>query len=352
MKTMLSSLAAIAQNTQSDNIRMIDIDELHESAANFFEIERIEEFAYTILGQGGVKDNLVVRPLKSGGYEIISGHRRRAAVKYLLDHDEPISRLLPCLIQSYDDEDSMMLDLILMNVSARQLSDRELWQSYEQLNTILQRKKEAGERFGRVRETIAKILGISPSQVGKLQNVERNAIEPVKETVANGEMSINTANAIAQLDEEQQEELAAGDLSEVTHKKAKKAAKKAAATGKSPVLEESEKVDTYVNFPEDDTESEADDDAYVVEDTADDQERDEPFTFTEEDERYAEDAKKVTDILKRQHRNTLLGYLTLTLQAIGLNAETISDAQLMMYQVLDTKSEEEARKAYETMQGV
>ena len=458
MKTMLSSLAAIAQNTQSDNIRMIDIDELHESAANFFEVERIEEFAYTILGQGGVKDNLVVRPLESGGYEIISGHRRRAAVKYLLDHDEPISRLLPCLIQSYDDEDSMMLDLILMNVSARQLSDRELWQSYEQLNTILQRKKEAGERFGRVRETIAQILGISPSQVGKLQNVERNAIEPVKEAVANGEMSINTANAIAQLDEERQEELAAGDLSEVTHKEAKKAAKKAEKSSKSEgavdapmpepvtvkwdgeiqqeivkkqlmhlvsdrlreialtancmdftnafraenkttgfgfetgiftdcsydritisfsepnkhentrkieitwrmaakyvqqwIQEETEKVDTYVNFPEDDTESEADDDAYVVEDTADDQERDEPFTFTEEDERYAEDAKKVTDILKRQHRNTLLGYLTLTLQAIGLNAETISDAQLMMYQVLDTKSEEEARKAYEIMQGV
>lgn len=222
MKTMLSNLTAIAQNTQSDNIRMIDIDQLHESQANFFEVERIEEFAYTILGQGGVKDNLVVRPLDSGGYEIVSGHRRRAAVKYLLEHGESISRLLPCLIQSYSDEDSMMLDLILLNVSARQLSDQELWQSYENLNAILKRKKEAGEKFGRVREKIAEILGVSPSQVGKMQNVDRNAIEPVKEAVATGAISISTANVIAQLDEEQQEELASGDLSEVKPKEIKK----------------------------------------------------------------------------------------------------------------------------------
>ena len=337
MKTMLSSLAAIAQNTQSDNIRMIDIDELHESAANFFEVERIEEFAYTILGQGGVKDNLVVRPLESGGYEIISGHRRRAAVKYLLDHDEPISRLLPCLIQSYDDEDSMMLDLILMNVSARQLSDRELWQSYEQLNTILQRKKEAGERFGRVRETIAQILGVSPSQVGKLQNVERNAITPVREAVANGEISISTANVIAQLDEGQQEELAAGDLSEVKPGVIKKAASK--------------KVDTNVNFSENDTdkpEREPDDDQGLDgKSTYTGEDKQEPENDADmSDDPHHEDAIKLAAVLKQQHRSTLIGYLTLTLQAIGLKAETISDAQLMMYQVLDTKSEEEARAAY------
>ena len=338
MKTMLSNLAAIAQNTQSDSIRMIDIDELHESAANFFEVERIEEFAYTILGQGGVKDNLIVRPLESGGYEIISGHRRRAAVQYLLDHGESISRLLPCLIQSYEDEDSMMLDLILMNVSARQLSDQDLWQSYEKLNSILQRKKEAGERFGRVRETIAQILGVSPSQVGKLQNVERNAIAPVREAVANGEISISTANVIAQLDEEQQEKLAAGDLSEVKPREIKKGGTK--------------KVDTSVNLSEKDT------DMSDTDDLTEGQEYDEQSDFTDDDEQEAEesddefddqrreDAEEITAILKQQHRSTLIGYLTLTLQAMGMNAETISDAQLMMYQVLDTKSDAEARAAY------
>lgn len=459
MKTMLSNLAAIAQNTQSDNIRMIDIDELHESAANFFEIERIEEFAYTILGQGGVKDNLIVRPLESGGYEIISGHRRRAAVQYLLDHDEPISRLLPCLIQSYEDEDSMMLDLILMNVSARQLSDQELWQCYEKLNSILQSKKEAGERFGRVRETIAQILGVSPSQVGKLQNVDRNAIEPVREAVANGDISISTANVIAQFDESQQKEIISGGVKEIKPKDIKKAAAKKVDTSSNfsdaedaplpePVTvkwdgemqqkavrqqlmhlvndklrddaltmngmdftnefrlvnkttgfgfesgvftncsfdritisfsapekhdnirkieitwrmaakyvqqwiqDEAEKVDTSSNFSEDDTEP----DDYDAEEPTDDTELDGQFSFTDDsadepdddadEERYHEDAQKITEILKQQHHSTLIGYMTLTLQAMGMNAETISDAQLMMYQILNTKSDEEAREAY------
>lgn len=61
-KMMLSNLAAIAQNTQNENIRMIDIDELHDSPSNFFRMDHIDELADAILGQGGVKDNLVVTP--------------------------------------------------------------------------------------------------------------------------------------------------------------------------------------------------------------------------------------------------------------------------------------------------
>ena len=88
MKTMFANLNAIVGNTLTDSIQMIDIDELQESTNNFFALNRIEEFAETILGQGGVKDNLIVCPLGTGKYEIISGHRRKAAVQYLLDNGE------------------------------------------------------------------------------------------------------------------------------------------------------------------------------------------------------------------------------------------------------------------------
>lgn len=222
MKTMLSNLAAISQNTQSSNIRMIDIDELHPSADNFFEVTHIPEFAATILGQGGVKDNLLVTPLESGGYEIISGHRRTAAVRYLLDNGDSISRLLPCLVQKYENEEDKQLDLILCNVATRQISDQDLWCSFERLDKYLKEKKEAGEKFGKIRDLLAEMLNVSPAQVSKMQNVTHNAIEPVKEAVANGDISIHTANEIAKLPEQQQEELAAGDLSEVTPKEVKK----------------------------------------------------------------------------------------------------------------------------------
>ena len=95
-------------------------------------------------------------------------------------------------------------------------------------------------------------------------------------------------------------------------------------------------------------------------DSTESQEIDGQFTFTSDakrepqeievmdelTDRHHEDAEKVVSVLKHQHRQTMIGYLTLTLQAMGMNAETISDAQLMMYQVLDTKSDAEAREAY------
>ena len=219
---MFDNLKAVVADTITDSIKMIDIAELHESADNFFVVENIEQFAQTILGQGGVKDNLIVRQLETGGYEIISGHRRRAAVQYLIDKGENISHYLPCLVQNYADEDDKMLDLILMNVSARQISDQELWKCYETLDKILKEKKEKGEYYGRLRDDIAKALGVSASQVGKMQNVDKNAIETVKEAVSSGELSISTANEIAKLDKKEQSKIT--DLSKVQPKDIKKKA--------------------------------------------------------------------------------------------------------------------------------
>ena len=222
-KMMFKNLGSIVANTLTDSIKMIDIDELHNSDDNFFDINRIEEFAETILGQGGVKDNLVVRPLDDGGYEIISGHRRKAAVQYLLDNGENISRYLPCLVQNYDDNDDKLLDIVLLNVSSRQISDSEMWKSYEVVDRILQNKKSAGEKFGRVRDKLAECLGVSLAQVGKMKNIENNAILPVREAIGNGDISIATANEIAKLDEDEQEELLEkSDLSTIKHKDVKK----------------------------------------------------------------------------------------------------------------------------------
>lgn len=278
-KMMFENLGAIVSNTLTDSIQMIDIDELHESENNFFEVNRIEEFADTILGQGGVKDNLLVRPLETGGYEIISGHRRRAAVQYLLDRGENISRFLPCLVQSYDDEDMKMLDIVLMNISARQISDAETWKSYEIIDRILKGKKTAGERFGRVRETLADLLGVSPAQVGKMQNVEKNAIPAVIEAVENGDISISTANEIAKMNEEAQEQLVQqSDLSSISPKDLKKMQNEKVDTSSNfPVSDSDEKteeatepstedseVDTNINFPEDDSDDDAEEAAETI----------------------------------------------------------------------------------------
>ena len=127
-----------------------------------------------------------------------------------------------------------------MNTSQRQLSDAELMQSYETINGILQEKKSLGEKFGKTRDKLAEILAVSPAQVGKMQNVEKNAIDSIKEAVKSGDITISTANEIAKLDEESQKEIAAnGDLSKVKPKEVKK---------KSDKSNENKKVGTSSNF--------------------------------------------------------------------------------------------------------
>ena len=257
VKDIFANLNAAVANTMSNDIKMIDIDELHSSEDNFFEIERIEEFAETILGQGGVKENLIVTPLPTGGYEIISGHRRTAAVRYLLNKGEIVQRVLPCLVQNFKSDDDKMLNLVFMNVTARRLSDAELWTSYEKVDAILKKKKEAGEKFGRIRDALANLLGVSASQVSKLQNVEKNAIDKIKEAVSNGSISISTANEIARLDEEEQAAIVnTNDLSTVRHKDVKDKIdkpKKVATYGNHPDITNLEKSATYGNFTIKDT---------------------------------------------------------------------------------------------------
>lgn len=229
-RTIMSSLAAISQNTRSDNIRMIDIAELHDSPHNFFRMANVPELAEAILAQGGVKDNLLVTPMESGGYEIISGHRRKAAVQYLLDQGESISRFLPCLVQSYASESLKVMDLVLCNATTRQLSDQELWQSYEALEQSLEEQRKAGVKLGKTRDQLAAKLQISSSQVSKLKHISNRAEPEIQEAVASGVLSVNTANEIAKLEPEQQQELAQGDLSKVTPKALRMAAESGGTT--------------------------------------------------------------------------------------------------------------------------
>ena len=215
-------LGAVVSNTLSDSIKMIQITELHDSPDNFFDINRVEELAEAILAQGGVKENLIVRPMESG-YEIISGHRRKAAVQYLIDKGEDVSHKLPCLVQEFNDTDKMM-NLIMMNVSQRVLSDAEMFESYKRLKEIFEEKKALGEKFGRMRERIAEILNVSAAQIGKIENIKKNAVSEIIEAVESGDLSIHTANEVAKLDEEKQRELidSTDDIKNITPKKTRK----------------------------------------------------------------------------------------------------------------------------------
>ncbi len=246
-------LTKIQSNTISDEIKMISISELHDSPDNFFQLSNIEELAETILAQGGVKENLIVRTLETGGYEIISGHRRKSAVQYLLDNGHNIGSKLPCLIQNYSDENDKMMNLIMMNVSQRVISDAEMLECYNKLHKVFEEKKALGEKFGRLRNKIAETLNVSTGKIAQIENVQKNAIPEIVEAVENGEMSITTANEVAKLDKDEQKKIA--ENPEKAYTEAKKKNDKKKSVKLDTKKEEKSKPESVVNSETESTEN-------------------------------------------------------------------------------------------------
>ncbi len=111
------------------------------------------------------------------------------------------------------------LDLVRKECAAtKKLTVQKLWKYYKMFDKYRKEKKEEGSQSGSIRSLLAKDLSVSTAQVSKLQNVDHNAIVSVKEAVANGDISLHTANEIAKLSKQQQEELAASGLSKVAPK--------------------------------------------------------------------------------------------------------------------------------------
>ncbi|GHU52716.1 hypothetical protein AGMMS49975_09080 [Clostridia bacterium] len=215
--------------TDEFTVKMIEIDKLIPNSENFYSMSEIEVLAEDIERQG-LKHNLVVTPVSNGQYKIISGHRRYQAVIFLRQEGRYLSLRLPCFVSNEKSDDEQMQDLIMLNVTGREISDSERLKQYEHLKRILEARKENGEKFGRIREKIAEMLKVSVGQISKIEHIENNAVDEVKQAIEDGSLSISTANEIAKLDEDEQRELIKDkDISEITHKEVKTRKKQSSA---------------------------------------------------------------------------------------------------------------------------
>ena len=70
------------------------------------------------------------------------------------------------------------------------------------------------------------MLNVSPTQVRKMQNIETNAIPEVVNAVKNGDITINTADKIASLEKDEQQEIIADNSEPITPKKVERTVKK------------------------------------------------------------------------------------------------------------------------------
>ncbi|MDE7194661.1 MAG: ParB/RepB/Spo0J family partition protein [Oscillospiraceae bacterium] len=249
---IMDDLKAAASDSFIDSLKMLEVEDIIPNESNFYEMTEIEELAEDIERQGLM--SVLVVTEDNGEFHLISGHRRLAAVKLLIGEGRRKSTTVPCYIKSAKSADETQLDLIMLNATQRKYSDSDTMREYEELERIFKAMEQAGKPVkGKIRNNIARVLNVSPAQIGKIDNIKHNAIPDVEQAVKSGEMSISTANEVAKLAPEQQKEIIE-NKPDITHKEVKEIQKTSPKPPK-PKKKEPEKVAPPPVGDEDITES-------------------------------------------------------------------------------------------------
>lgn len=236
---IMDDLRAAASDSFIDSLKMLEVGQIIPNENNFYEMTEIEELAEDIERQGLM--SVLVVTEDNGEFHLISGHRRLAAVKLLIDEGRRKSTTVPCYIKSAKSADETQLDLIMLNATQRKYSDSDTMREYEELERIFKAMEQAGKPVkGKIRNNIARVLNVSPAQIGKIDNIKHNAIPDVEQAVKSGEMSISTANEVAKLAPEQQKEIIESKP-DISHKEVKEIQKSSPKPTK-PKKKEPEKV--------------------------------------------------------------------------------------------------------------
>ena len=180
-------------------ITQLDIEELEPSEDNFYELRDIEAIKESI-ENFGIQQNIIVMKREGKKYEIIAGHRRYAACKILAEEGKEEFNALPCLILPTMDDTLKNILIIHTNSETRIKTPWEITEEIERLKILYRNFKKTHPEFkGKVRNAVAKDLGLSPSTLGRHENISNNLIEEVKKEYKENKIGVSNADKIASL---------------------------------------------------------------------------------------------------------------------------------------------------------
>lgn len=192
-------------------LQYIDLDLLDAHEANFYavDVSKLGTLADSI-AMDGLQQPLVVTPGQDGRYTVISGHRRRAAIRKLVEEDgrEDLRRV-PCLVRAYKSQALAELQLIMANSTARVLTSAEVMHQAKRMEELLYQLKEEGYSFpGRMRAQVAEACQVSESKLARLKVIQDKLIVAWLARFEDGEISEDVAYTIAKMGQDYQVSLA------------------------------------------------------------------------------------------------------------------------------------------------
>ena len=181
--------------------KIVNIKELHEFKDNPYQVKDNEDMEDLIesIKEYGVIEPLIVRNREKGGYEIVSGHRRKYAC------EKAGKTEIPVLVRDMD-KDMAIITLVDSNLQRSDILPSEKAFAYKmkleaQKN---QSKKTYGHNVHKSRDKIAE--GISGRQVQRYVRLTE-LIKPLLQLVDDNKMAMNPAVEISYLREQEQKDL-------------------------------------------------------------------------------------------------------------------------------------------------
>lgn len=204
--TSYDDLFQTDESRSEEKIIRIPLTELHQFANHPYKVQDDDKMAETMesVRQNGVLMPAIVRPRDGGGYEIISGHRRKRASELAGISDMPV------IIRDIDDDTAMIL-VVDSNLQRENLLPSEKAFAYQMKLEAIKRqagrptKENSRQIVGNLES--ADILGKDTGESGRqVQRFIRltELITPILEMVDKKEIAFNAAVEISFLNVQQQ----------------------------------------------------------------------------------------------------------------------------------------------------
>ena len=186
MKSLSEALRGASQKqnmnfVDENKIYYKDIDELYpnphnEKFYNRITKENIQDLKQSILTLGGITNPLTVTEHSDGKLYIVSGNRRREAIKQLFEEGLIKDKKVPYKIKIFQNEEDDLKTIILHNTQ-RKKSIFEERNEYIFLFDMFKKEKQIMNISGDTRNYVAKKIGISPVMLQRYLNLDKLAIE-------------------------------------------------------------------------------------------------------------------------------------------------------------------------------
>ena len=210
MGDYLKTLAQPVSNSDTgrEQIEYIDVDLLDKDQNNFYQLSDLDALADNI-ATVGLQQPIRVRDGENGHVVIVSGHRRTAAIRKLVEEGRTDLREVPCIRERGEASPALQeLRLIYANSATRDLSSAEISQQAEKVRELLYQLKEEGYEFpGRMRDHVAEACKISRTKLARLEKIQKGLASCYRDAWEAGTLPEDTADALSSLPEYVQERI-------------------------------------------------------------------------------------------------------------------------------------------------